>query len=280
MRTHSQCIVLGAVAVVLAFGLTMANAQGVPGVDPNTCLAGKTKCVNEKVAGLLKCRENCQKNPAKCGGAQTACEDKVKTKFDGGTKGVAKSCFGKLEAKSGKGNPKKDCTTTGDLAAMEAKVDACVADVVAELEGIAGPTLTPTPVRTPTPVITATPGGGGQANVSFTVNASAEQVQAFKVEVGYPTAKGSFTGSADTTACTTDDADIFLPNDNDSGTLILVASQVEGALVFPVVINCAFDQAGGQTLAAGDLTPDVVEVSDTDGNPLDPGTISVDPAVS
>jgi len=137
----------------------------------------------------------------------------------------------------------------------------------------------PTPVRTATPGATATPGSGGQANVSFTVSASAA-VQAFKVEVGYPTAKGSFTGNADTTGCTTDDAGIFLPNDNDSGKLILVASEAVGALGFPVVINCTFDQAGGQTLAAGDLTPVVVEVSDTDANPLPVNTISVNRAVS
>ena len=141
----------------------------------------------------------------------------------------------------------------------------------------AGTGVNPTPTRTPTPGATATPGGG--ANVSFTVTASA-QVQAFKVEVGYPTAKGSFTGSADTTGCTTGDAGIFLPNDNDSGKLILVASEAVGALGFPVVINCTFDQAGGQTLAAGDLTPVVIEVTDTGANPLPLNTISVGPAVS
>jgi hypothetical protein len=148
-----------------------------------------------------------------------------------------------------------------------------------------GTGVTPTPVRTSTPgvtatpVATATPGGGGLANVSFTVSASA-QAQAFKVEVGYPTAKGSFTGSADTTGCTTGDAGIFLPNDNDSGKLILVASEAVGALGFPVVINCTFDQADGQTLAAGDLTPVVTEVTDTEANPLPLNTISVGPAVS
>jgi len=93
MRTHGRRIALGAaaIAVVLAFGLTTAHAQ-------NKCLAGKTKCVNKKVAGLLKCQEKCQKDPLKCGGEETACEDKVLVKFNGASD--PESCFGKLEAKN------------------------------------------------------------------------------------------------------------------------------------------------------------------------------------
>lgn len=125
MRTQSQHIALKAVAiaVVLAFGLSAAHAQ-------NKCLSGKTKCVDKKMAGLLKCREKCQKDPAKCGGVQTACEAKVRDKFDGGTKGVEKSCFEKLEAQND-----GPCVTFDDLAAMEAKADTMVADIVGTLEG-------------------------------------------------------------------------------------------------------------------------------------------------
>jgi hypothetical protein len=118
-----------AVLLVMTFAAP-ANAQGVPGVSPNKCLTGKTKCVDKKVAGLLKCREKCQKDPAKCDAVQTACETKVRDKFDGGTKGVEKSCFEKLEAKND-----GPCVTFDDLAAMEAKADAFVVDTVATLEG-------------------------------------------------------------------------------------------------------------------------------------------------
>jgi len=124
-----------AIAVVLAFGLTVVHAQGVPGVSPNKCLTGKTKCVNKKVAGLLKCREKCQKDPVNCGATQTVCEDKAIAKFDGGTKGAAGSCFGKLEAKQDPLAPETICTTTGDMVRMEAKADALVANVVGTLEG-------------------------------------------------------------------------------------------------------------------------------------------------
>ena len=134
-RTWSRSAALGAVAVavVLAFGLTTADAQGVPGVSPNKCLAGKTKCVNKKVAGLLKCREKCQKDPAQCGTPQTDCETKVRYKFDG--VGTTLGCFEKLEAKDDGMTPELICTTTGDLVAMEERADDFVAGVVFTLEG-------------------------------------------------------------------------------------------------------------------------------------------------
>ena len=88
-------------AALLAFGLAggvpLAHAQGVPGSDRNICLAGKTSCVNDKVSGLLKCRERCQKNIDRCGAAQTECETKVRNRFDGGAN-PEKSCFARLEA--------------------------------------------------------------------------------------------------------------------------------------------------------------------------------------
>src|SRR5262245_42054684 len=90
-------LVLG--LALAALGVQGAWAQGIPGTDKNACLAGKTKCVNAKIAGLLACRSKCQKNPAKCGAVQEACEAKVKAKFDGGAN-PAKGCFAKLEAKS------------------------------------------------------------------------------------------------------------------------------------------------------------------------------------
>ena len=48
------------ITLVAAVGASIAQAQGVPGTDPNKCLAGKTKCVNKKAAGLFACRA-CQR---------------------------------------------------------------------------------------------------------------------------------------------------------------------------------------------------------------------------
>jgi len=116
--------------------LTELEPTPPPGIDK--CLAGKTKCVSKKAAGLLKCREKCQKDPVKCDVVQTTCENKLIDKFDGGTKGIANGCIGKLDIKND-----GPCLTFGDTASLEAKVDAFVADVKTELE--TAPTPTPTP---------------------------------------------------------------------------------------------------------------------------------------
>lgn len=115
-----------------------AFAQGVPGIDANKCLSGKSKCISKKIKGLLKCREKCQKSATKCGLAQTFCEDKAHRKFDGGTS-PEKGCFAKLEAKANPGNPPSVCTTTGDTVAVGAQVDNTVADLLASLEGTGSP---------------------------------------------------------------------------------------------------------------------------------------------
>lgn len=115
-----------------------ARAQGVPGVDPNKCLAGKTKCVEKKVAGLFKCRAKCQNSPAGCGPAQSDCEAKVIARFDGGAN-AAKGCFATLEAKDDPAKPDSVCMTTGDTDTMEALADDCVGGLVATLEGNAPP---------------------------------------------------------------------------------------------------------------------------------------------
>ena len=69
------------VTFALTWAIPSSYAQGVPGSDPNKCLAGKNKCVSKKIKGLLRCRQRCQKNPAKCGAIQTTCETKVRNKF-------------------------------------------------------------------------------------------------------------------------------------------------------------------------------------------------------
>jgi len=129
---------VAALVAVLALPST-SYAQGVPGVDKNKCLAGKNKCVSKKLAGLLKCREKCQKSTNNCGQKQTDCEAKVMKKFDGGTE-PSKGCFAKLESKADPSKPDSVCTTTGDTAAVEAEVDAVAADLLARLEGTPAPT--------------------------------------------------------------------------------------------------------------------------------------------
>jgi hypothetical protein len=156
---------------------------GYPTPILNKCSAGKKKCVLKKASGLLKCREKCEKDPVKCGAVLTACIDKVIAKFDGGTKGFEKSCFGKLEIKND-----GPCQTFGDLGAMEAKVDAFVADVRAELESLGTvtptPTVTATPTVTvtPTPCTTATPGGSCPTQVETEVKGDATETD---LDVGW-----------------------------------------------------------------------------------------------
>jgi len=125
-----------------------------PGYPPptlNLCSSGKKKCVSNKAKGLLQCHEKCEKNILKCGATLDLCLAKVRTKFDGGTKGAAASCFGKLEAKYAA----LPCLTTGDMAALEAKVDAFVNDVICELD----PSENTCPTPTAVPTVTATPTG-------------------------------------------------------------------------------------------------------------------------
>jgi len=125
MRRVGRGALFSAVALtaLLAFGATQASAV------VNLCASAKKKCVSKKMAGLLGCHGKCEKDVSKCGTVLTDCLNKNIAKFDGGTKGFAGSCFGKVEAKYPGG-----CLTTGDLAALEAKVDAFVLDVVQELD--------------------------------------------------------------------------------------------------------------------------------------------------
>src|SRR6185295_12444041 len=115
-----------------------------------------------------------------CGQVRTDCINKAIGKFDGGTKGYAGSCFGKLEIKNDfctggandgehcevasecpGGSCTHGCTTAGDQGALETKVDNFVTDLLCELGyGNYGvgcvATATPTPTKTSTPVVTPT----------------------------------------------------------------------------------------------------------------------------
>lgn len=131
--TRLPVAVLALTTLFVAASVPHAHAQGVPGVAPNKCLAGKNKCVSKKIAGLMKCRELCQKAPDKCAQVQTECEQKVMDKFDGGDT-PEKGCFAKLEAKQNPGKPDSICVTTGDTAEVEAQADALVNALLLTLE--------------------------------------------------------------------------------------------------------------------------------------------------
>ncbi len=112
----------------------------------NKCSAGKKKCVSDKTKALLKCHAKAERKGVVL---DPVCIQKAENKFDGGSKPSA-GCFEKRETKND-----GPCPTFDDTAAFEAKVDAFVSDVVAELD----PTFaTPTPTLSPTPTMTATPG--------------------------------------------------------------------------------------------------------------------------
>jgi hypothetical protein len=131
--TRLPVAVLALATLFVAASVPHAHAQGIPGVAPNKCLAGKNKCVSKKIAGLMKCRELCQKAPDKCGQVQAECDQKVMDKFDGGDS-PEKGCFAKLEAKQKPEKPDSICTTTGDTAEVEAQVDALVNALLETLE--------------------------------------------------------------------------------------------------------------------------------------------------
>ena len=148
----------------------------------------------------------------------------------------------------------------------------------------------PTPVRTstpaaptatagnPTPAPTST-GGGAPTDQTVTFDLTAtEAVEGFKISVTYPTAKGSFAGTADAVECTTSGDGIFVPNDNDNGTLQLVAAKVPGTLTFPQTITCTFEATS--TLAASDITATVTETTQNGGQAGDPTVVTVTTGVS
>jgi hypothetical protein len=130
-RARGVTVTLVFAALLVAVGT--ASAQGVPGTAANKCLAGKTKCVSTKIAGLLKCRAKCQANPHACGQPLTDCETKVIAKFDGGAD-PTKGCFAKLEAKADPSKPESVCTNIGDSATVETQADALVTALLTTLE--------------------------------------------------------------------------------------------------------------------------------------------------
>ena len=117
MTTRSIVTAL-VVALMLGWGAAASAQQ-------TKCLAGKTKCMATKAAGLLKCEETAE-TPGKV--ADPACVTKVEGKFDGGAD-PSKGCFEKLESK-----PANNCSAGDDTAAAETAVDNCVASLVGAID--------------------------------------------------------------------------------------------------------------------------------------------------
>jgi hypothetical protein len=86
---------------------------------PSTCDAGKLKCVAKLQACLLKVHAAAKKSGVPVNGAAL---DKCRAAFDGGAKGVAKGCLGKLEAKQNPAKPKTLCTFVNQLTTLDGKV--------------------------------------------------------------------------------------------------------------------------------------------------------------
>lgn len=143
-----------------------------------------------------------------------------------------------------------------------------------------GPQVTPTTGATATGGVTATatPAPGATQNVTFDFTAT-EGIQGFQVNVTYPTAKGSFTGSGSGVGCTLTGGGgaIFTKNDKDDGNLVLSVAAAEN-LTFPISIACTFDATA--TITSSDLALTVEEVTqnNTSGNKAALGsTITVAP---
>ena len=116
MHSRSVCSLAVVTCTAVLLTTTTARAQ----LATAKCVAAKIKCANGKATGLLGCHNKAEgKNLP----VDPACISKVDTKFSAPLKG----CMEKAEAKP-------PCATTGDTAAIEAKVDAFVLETVTALD--------------------------------------------------------------------------------------------------------------------------------------------------
>lgn len=117
-------------------GLTLANDDFVTDVvsaidpsfptvgPPSVCDAGKKACVAKRTSCLLKVLAAATKKGVP---ADPAAARKCTDAFDGGSRGFAKGCLGKLQAKQNVEKPKTLCAVADDGAVLEATVDAFIA---------------------------------------------------------------------------------------------------------------------------------------------------------
>lgn len=117
---------MGARAGVVAVGLVIVGLTvAAAGTPPETrCTERKERAAARKAAGLLDCQAKTEPSPP-----DPSCVAKVRQRFA--------EAWAKIELRGG-------CPTPGDVDAVEAKVDAFVADVVAELHTATTTTVTAT----------------------------------------------------------------------------------------------------------------------------------------
>ena len=95
-----------------------------PSVGPaSVCDAGKKVCVAQRTACQLKAAATATKKGVLI---DAAVVQKCTDKLDGGAKGFAKGCLGKLQAKQDVDKPKTLCAVTDDGKVLETVVDAFV----------------------------------------------------------------------------------------------------------------------------------------------------------
>ena len=107
-----------------------------PAAGPaSACDAGKATCVAHGASCLLKVHASA----AKKGGTPDPVHlQKCADRLDGGPKGPASGCLGKLEAKQNAAKPKTLCATVGDPTAIHDALDAFVAGVTSAISGASG----------------------------------------------------------------------------------------------------------------------------------------------
>jgi len=134
-KPKTLCSVTGQLAALEAAGddlvtdVVTAIDPAFPAVGPaSTCDGGKKGCALQRAACLLK--EQARAG-AKGESPDPAKVQKCTDKFDGGAKGFAKGCLGKLEAKQSPAKPATQCSVTGDETALETRIDAFVTESVA-----------------------------------------------------------------------------------------------------------------------------------------------------
>ena len=101
-----------------------AELDQAPADDVSSCRQQKMKCVDKYDACILKVFGKAA--DASESAPPSVAVAKCRAKFNGGVKGLARSCFAKAEAKN-------TCETIGDVFAMQNKDDAFIDDVVCAL---------------------------------------------------------------------------------------------------------------------------------------------------
>jgi hypothetical protein len=192
-KPSNDCVTLDDTASVAALGdqcvSDLVGAIDPPPIDQTRCGVRKKKCVAKKLAGLFKCYARAQTPGRPMEPNTNGCLDKVRAKYDGGTRSE-KGCMVRLESKSN-----NDCLppleNQADLAVV---VATCVDSIVSALEAPptttttttpGGTTTTTTAGATTTTTSTSVPSSTTSTTFGTSANCSANGVLVF-VSIDYP----------------------------------------------------------------------------------------------